>query len=163
MATEVGSNLPPDLVAALQDPAFENLAVPLLTTDRHGYPHVALLSTLEFALYRKDRLAFFVHPGSRTAVFLQRNKICTLVFAGESFVYYVKGNASFTALVGGVVVFLFSVHMTLQDHPSESEQDTYLSSGLRFKAPPSEMERRRALRGNVVAQLNALLPSEKHS
>ncbi len=159
MATELGSRLPQDLQAALEDSTFETLAVPLLTTDRQGYPHVALLSFLELIPCRRERLAFFIHPGSRTASFLQKNRICTLIFAGEHFAYYLKGAVRFVGLIEGVVVFVFTVETALQDRPGHAEEDTFLISGLRFKAPESEIGRRRSLREKVASQLSALLPS----
>ncbi len=155
MSTDLGSHLPSDLAAALQDPALENVAVPVVTVDRQGFPHVALLSFLEICPHRHERLAFFLPPGSRTAGFLQKSGQCTLLFATESFVFYLKGTVRFAGLMEGLVVFVFRIQTALEDRPSKDEQDTYLTSALRFQAPAAEMERRRGLRRRVGEQLGA--------
>lgn len=163
MATELGGTLPLELLSALADPAFENLAVPLLTTDRQGFPHVALISFLEIVPYRSERLAFFVYSGSRTAIFLQRNRICTLVVACKEFVYYLKGKTHPLGQIAGVVLFLFTLQTALQDHPSDAEGPAFLTSGLRFQAPDAEMERRRQLRRKMADEMRLLLSSGKPS
>ncbi len=145
MATDLGNNLPEELLAEIDQDQPRNNAVPLITVDSIGFPHVALISYFE--LFRKRRsLHFFVGSFSRTARNLDKRRVCTLIFAHRDFVYYIKARASRVRQSQPHVLYRLRVESVSEDFPTAEEGEVFLSSGIRFKASEEELQVRLKLR-----------------
>src|SRR5687768_13372110 len=95
MSRFVADHLPGPLLARLsRDAAFAeaNHAIVMCTVDEHGWPHPAMLSSLEVVARDARNVRLGASASSRSTRNLQANGILTLVVADERAVYYVKGD-----------------------------------------------------------------------
>ncbi|HSR50401.1 MAG TPA: pyridoxamine 5'-phosphate oxidase family protein [Acidobacteriota bacterium] len=152
MARELETRIPPDLVGRLSEEPPECRALPLISLDMQGYPHVALLSYFEVLLWR-EKLHFYIGKGSRSAGNLDKRGKCTLVFAHRDFVYYLKGMARRVAEADSQTVFSFQPVSVSEDFPTPEEGQAALTSGIRFQADQDSLERRLQLRRRVSSRL----------
>lgn len=120
-------------------------AVPLLSVDDKGFPHVAMLSYWELFLHGED-LYFFLNSFSRSTKYLRRRQECCLAFFQREFIYYVKGRAQWLADLQSRSIFLHRIESVLEDNPMPEEEDVSVESGIRFEADELEIARRQALR-----------------
>ena len=149
VARHVGTGIPERIVAEIRrDPPIAE-AVPIVSVDPEGFPHVALLSYYE--LFIQDGvLGFFVHNGSRSGRFLRSGRPCTLLFVNRDFVYYVKGRARWREDRESCSIFGLLVEAVLEDSPLPEEGDVFLKSGIQFGAGETSLERRARLRRRMV-------------
>ena len=145
----VGTEIPDRIIAEIQKDPPVSEAVPLLSVDPDGYPHVALLSYFELFL-QDGSLCFFVHGGSRTGRFLKSGRGCTLLFVNRDYVVYVKGRARWKGDRESCSVFQLQVEAVLEDSPLPEEGDVFLRSGIRFGAGEEWLESRVRLRRRMV-------------
>jgi hypothetical protein len=148
MATVVGSDLPPLLMARLGPgsaratagtPALhECTAIPICTVDPDGLPHPAMLSYAELAADDARSIRAAVYGGSSTARHLRQHGKITLLFVDEEGTYYVKAAVSGPETphpaTAGVTVFALSVVAVLADAVDTCrEPDAIVTSGVRFR------------------------------
>ena len=149
MARNVGTEIPERIVAEIRRDPPVTVAVPLISVDPEGYPHVALLSYFELFL-QDGSLGFFVHEGSRTGRFLKSGRRCTLLFVNRDYVVYVKGRARWKGDRESCSVFRLRVEAVLEDSPLPEEGEVFLQSGIRFGAGEEWLEKRARLRRRMV-------------
>lgn len=149
VARNVGIEIPDRIVAEIRKDPPVSEAVPLISVDPEGYPHVALLSYFELFL-QDGSLGFFVHEGSRTGRFLKSGRRCTLLFVNRDYVVYVKGRARWKGDRESCSVFRLRVEAVLEDSPLPEEGDVFLQSGIRFGAGEEWLEKRARLRRRMV-------------
>ena len=148
VARNVGTEIPDRIVAEIRrDPPLAE-AIPLVSVDPEGFPHVALLSYYELFL-QDGSLGFFVHNGSRSGRFLKTGRRCTLLFVNADFVVYVKGRARWRGDRESCSVFQLRVEAVLEDSPLPEEGEVFLKSGIRFGAGEESLESRARLRRRV--------------
>jgi hypothetical protein len=113
--------------------ANANIAIVLLTVDEHGWPHPAMLTTLEIVARDARNVRVVLHGRSRSARNLEANGKLTMVIADERGVFYVKGDALLTiASLGSApefAVFNLRVDSVLQDDPAAYE-NARVTSGI---------------------------------
>ena len=149
MARNVGTEIPDRIIAEIRKDPPVSEAVPLISVDPEGYPHVALLSYFELFL-QDGSLGFFVHEGSRTGRFLKSGRRCTLLFVNRDYVVYVKGRARWKGDRESCSVFRLRVEAVLEDSPLPEEGEVFLQSGIRFGAGEEWLEKRARLRRRMV-------------
>ncbi len=149
VARNVGIEIPDRIVAEIRKDPPVSEAVPLISVDPEGYPHVALLSYFELFL-QDGSLGFFVHEGSRTGRFLKSGRRCTLLFVNRDYVVYVKGRARWKGDRESCSVFRLRVEAVLEDSPLPEEGEVFLQSGIRFGAGEEWLEKRARLRRRMV-------------
>ena len=149
VARNVGTEIPERIIAEIRKDPPVSEAVPLVSVDPEGYPHVALLSYFELFL-QGGSLCFFVHAGSRTGRFLKSGRRCTLLFVNRGYAVYVKGRACWKGDRESCSVFRLRVEVVLEDSPLPEEGDVFLQSGIRFGAGQEWLESRVRLRRRMV-------------
>jgi hypothetical protein len=95
MSRFLADHLPALLLARLsRDAAFAeaNHAIIMCTVDEHGWPHPAMLSSLEVVARDARNIRLCTYVSSRSTRNLKTNGIVTLVLADQRAVYYVKGD-----------------------------------------------------------------------
>jgi hypothetical protein len=106
-------------------------AILICTVDEHGWPHPAMLSSLEVVARDARNIRLGPHHQSRTARNLRSNGRLTIVLADERGVFYIKGDVllatpSMTAdpnLAG----FNMRVDSVLEDVPHDYESAKVVS------------------------------------
>ena len=149
VARNVGTEIPDRIIAEIRKDPPVSEAVPLISVDPEGYPHVALLSYFELFL-QDGSLGFFVHEGSRTGRFLKSGRRCTLLFVNRDYVVYVKGRARWKGDRESCSMFRLRVEAVLEDSPLPEEGEVFLQSGIRFGAGEEWLEKRARLRRRMV-------------
>jgi len=136
MSTFIGDALPEPLTQHLSpDHAIERAdrAVVICSVDEHGWPHPAMLSSLELVAVDPRNIRLSVHGRSRTARNLQANGRLTVIVADEDAVFYVKGDTlrlACTAATPDLARFNLRVDSVLQDVAGEHEH-ARLVAGIR--------------------------------
>ena len=153
MSRELGRKIPEVLKKELDSPDLPRIAVPLVSLDPGGFPHVALLSFFE-VLIEKKRMFFYLSSGSRTCEFLNARPRCTLLFIRESYCFYIKGEARHVLTTSAHSVFRFRQQVVLADEVPEEERSSRLLSGARFRLSQQEEERRLAFLGELRERLS---------
>jgi hypothetical protein len=134
MSRFIADHLPGPLLARLsRDAAFAeaNHAIVMCTIDEHGWPHPAMLSSLEVVARDASNIRLGTHVSSRSTRNLKVNGILTLVVADQRAVYYVKGDvillaASLRASPDNAK-FNLRVDSVLEDTPDATERATIIS------------------------------------
>ena len=105
MSTDLGDQLPSDLLAKLSAPMSPSggTAIPICTIDPNGWPHPALLSANEVSAPNNTSLVVATFDGTTTTRNLRANGKLTLVFVDDSMTYYVKGTATAGDKASGIV------------------------------------------------------------
>ena len=145
----MGTEIPDRIAAEIRKDSPDLEAVPLISVDPEGCPHVALLSYYELFL-QGDSLFFFVHGGSRTGSFLKAGRPCTLLFVNPDCVCYVKGRAHWKGDRESCSLFQLQVEAVLEDSPLPEEGDVVLRNGIRFGAGKEWIESRARLRRRMA-------------
>lgn len=157
MSHQVSTTLPPALLDRLSvgravDRA--DTALLLCSVDDHGWPHPAMLSSLELVAKDVHNIRFAVYGTSRTAQNLSANGCVTLVVADESGVFYIKGDARRleAPLVGGPELAAFNMRVVtvLEDNPAAYE-GAAVTTGIRVRRTRVHETSARALLGELLA------------
>lgn len=154
MSRELGSKLPSQVAEEASKDHPRLNAIPLVSIDRQGFPHVALISYYEL-LFHHQSLVFFLSSFSRSAKFLRERNLCTLVFVHRDFVYYIKARARWLGDCESVSIFQLAVESVWEDFPSPEEGETLLETGIRLVSGSRDLERRVQLREKVRLRLAA--------
>jgi hypothetical protein len=134
MSRFVADHLPGPLFARLSlDAAFAEAsrAIVMCTIDEHGWPHPAMLSSLEVVARDARNIRLCTYVSSRSTRNLKANGILTLVLADQRAVYYVKGDV--ILLAGSLrespdnAKFNLRVDSVLEDTADATERATILS------------------------------------
>lgn len=150
MAIDLGATLPPEILEELERVPPRMTAVPLLSVDDKGFPHVALISFFEL-VYWQGKIYFFLHALSRSVRFLRSRPVCTLAFLSSDFALYLKGRTRALGSLDSQAIFECTVASVLEDFPSRQEGEAFLRTGIRFTTAEGNVERRLALRERVAA------------
>jgi hypothetical protein len=141
MSRFIGDQLPDALVGRLQPDravALADRAIVICTVDEHGWPHPAMLGSLEVAARDTRNIRFALHAGSRSARNLQANGIASLVLADADGVYYLKGDVLLLAAslrtLPGHAKFNLRVDSVLEDRAPGAEAARVVS-GIRVERP----------------------------
>ena len=96
MAVLVGRELPRRLLRSLGGDVDKQhgKVILVLTTDREGWPHVAMLSHWEVFARDVANIRIATYASSRTTKNLLRTGKVTMVLADKGMAYYIKGTAS---------------------------------------------------------------------
>jgi hypothetical protein len=95
MSTFVGDYLTTTALSLLAiDRAVERRtqAIVICTIDEHGWPHPAMLSSLEVVAYDARNVRLATHISSRTTRNLRANGKLSLIVADAQGVFYIKGD-----------------------------------------------------------------------
>jgi len=96
MSRFVGDRLTDALLSRLgRDRAIEhgNHGIVICTVDEHGWPHPAMVSSLELVARDARTIRLALHTASRSVRNLRANGRLTLVLAEDASVHYIKGAA----------------------------------------------------------------------
>ncbi len=151
VSRDIGSQLPSDLVAELSKESPRPSAIPLISVDQDGLPHVALVSYFELFLVR-GKFHFFIHKSSRTTRFLRARRSCTLAFVHADYVYYVKGRARWLHDSEQRSVFRLQVESVMQDFPSVDERSVSLKHGIHFEGEEADIQEQMKIREMLRSQ-----------
>lgn len=152
MSIDIGLQIPDILKSKLTSAIPEQEALPLISLDDKGYPHVALLSYLELLLI-DGQLYFFLSNRSRSASNLQKRPICTVLFFSPGYAFYFKGKATFLFTFASQSVFHFNLKTVLQDFPEKQEEGSGLKSGLNFGLDPDALRVKLTFRQKIREKL----------
>jgi hypothetical protein len=139
MSKFVADHLPDTLVASLSTAtAFDRAdqAIVICTIDEHGWPHPAMLSTLEVVAKDARNLRIGTHVSSRSTRNLKANGILSMILVNDGAVYYIKGDAllldAAISVAPQMARFNVRVDSVLQDSPAEYE-DAVIVSGIQVR------------------------------
>lgn len=127
-----------DLHAALAGAGFRRrrrMVLLLLTTDRGGFPRVALLTFGEVRANSASELAVAVRGGSRTAFNLMRRGTATLVYMNRRITAFVQARAGRGRVSGADParrLFPLKIEGVRIDHAAPEEGDVALLTGPTF-------------------------------
>ncbi len=152
MSLELGCQIPEILKRDLQSDTPPRVAVPLVSLDPEGFPHVALLSFFEILVHGEE-VFFYLLDRSGTCQFLERRPPCLLVFVRSSYCLYVKGEAALMLSDEAHCLYALRLSQVLSDRIPKNERETHLLSGTRFHLSRSEEARRLALREKLRRRL----------
>lgn len=151
MSTFVADHLPDALLSRLAlDRAIDHAdrAIIICTVDEHGWPHPAMVSTLELVARDARNLRLAIHAGSRTTRNLEVNGLMTVIVADEEGVSYIKGyvlmRAALMAAAPHLASFNMRVDRVLEDKPTEPEH-ARLAAGLRITRTAIDLPHARAV------------------
>jgi hypothetical protein len=136
VSTFVGESLPELLLARLgPDRAIEHAdrAIVLCSVDEQGWPHPAMVTSLELVARDARNIRLVVHSASRTARNLRANGRLTVIVADEDGVHYLKGDVLPLAVRADApeeARFNLRVDSVLQDAATAHEY-AHLVSGIR--------------------------------
>lgn len=158
MSRFVADHLNTELIARLStDTAIErsDIAIVICTVDEHGWPHPAMLSTLEVVARDARNIRIATHVASRTTRNLKANGKLSLILADEQAVYYLKGDALLLApamrTVPHYAKFNLRVDSVLADVPTEHE-DARLVSGIRVERSDLDAQMARLILEELLAE-----------
>lgn len=136
MSRLLGTELPERLLerlSAAHAVRYADRAMVIVSLDDHGWPHPAMVSTLELVARDAGRVRLAMPASSRTARHLVTNRLLTIVVADEQAVYYVKAEALLMPRelrsLPGAALFEARVDSVLEDLP-HGDEHARLTSGL---------------------------------
>jgi hypothetical protein len=151
MSRFLADHLPSSLVSRLSpDAAFANAqrAIVLCSVDEHGWPHPAMVSSLELIALDARNIRLALHGASRSTRNLRANGRLTIVLADERGVFYLKGDvlmvAPFMAADPDLATFNMRVDSVLQDDATAYE-DARVTTGIRVERAEVSAERAEAV------------------
>ncbi len=151
MSRDIGSQLPSDLLSELSKESPRPSAIPLISIDQDGLPHVALVSYFELFLVA-GKLHFFIDKLSRTTKFLRTRRSCTLAFVHADYVYYVKGRSRWLHDHEQKSVFRLQVESVMQDFPTVDERSVSLKHGIQFEGGEDDIHNRVRIRDLIKSE-----------
>ena len=132
-----------------------NRAILICSVDEHGWPHPAMLSSLELVARDARNIRLAPHRQSRTARNLQSNGRLTVVVADEGGVFYIKGDvilaAASMAADPDLAAFNMRVDSVLEDRAQEYEAARVIS-GIAVERGEWDRERAAAVLGELTAE-----------
>jgi Pyridoxamine 5'-phosphate oxidase len=157
MSTFIADRLPDVLIARLSiDRALDHAdrAIVICSVDEHGWPHPAMLSSLELVARDARNIRLAPHSASRTARNLIANGRLTIILADEHGTFYIKGDvllvSSAMHAAPEQAVFNLRVESVLQDNPQDYEE-ARLTSGIRITRTGPDDERARTVLRELTA------------
>ena len=133
-------------------------AIVVCTIDEHGWPHPAMLSTLEVVARDARNVRLAMHGRSRSARNMQANGKLTLILADAEGVYYVKGDVLLTAptcaSAPDLAKFNLRVDSVLQDDPAEYE-NARVTSGIQVVRAAIDRARAESLLDELLSEQGA--------
>ena len=139
MSRFVADHLPEALLGRLSiDRAFDHTdrAIVICTVDEHGWPHPAMLSSLELIARDARNVSLATHASSRTTRNLVANGRLTLILVDEQATYYVKGDVLLRSAAmhaaQELAAFNLRVDSVLHDVAEDYER-ARISSGIRVE------------------------------
>ena len=157
MSRFVGDHLPDALFTRLSiDRAFENMdrAIIIVTVDEHGWPHPAMLSSLELVARDARNIRLAPHAASRTARNLRANGRLAFVVADETGTFYIKGDVllrdATMSAAQELAKFNMRVDSVLQDVPEDYER-ARIVSGIRVERRDVDRARSEAILRELLA------------
>jgi hypothetical protein len=134
MSRFVGDALPAALATALgvdQAVGRADRAVLMCTVDEHGWPHPAMVSSLELVARDARNVRLALDAGSRSTRNLRDNGRLTLIVVEDATAYYIKGDvlerSASLAAAPAQAAFNLRVDSVLEDQPREHEGATLIS------------------------------------
>lgn len=106
----------------------------MITVDRAGFPHVALISWYEVVALDRATLRLGLRATSQSSQNLRERRIGTLIFVGGGAAYYVKGRVeaeSSLPLFPELASFRLRMEQVLED----KKRGIPLLHGIRFRPP----------------------------
>ena len=129
-------------------------AIVICTVDEHGWPHPAMLSSLELVARDAQNIRLTTHVDSRTTRHLTRDGKVTVIVADEGGVFYIKGNAlllpATVPTAPDQVLFNMRIESVLEDNPAAHEE-ARVTSGIRVERGALDMARAKAILGELTA------------
>lgn len=111
-------------------------AIVICTIDEHGWPHPAMLTSLEIVARDARNVRVAIHARSRSARNMQANARLTLILADQRAVHYVKGDVRLMspsmAHAPDIATFNLRVDSVLEDSPTEYEH-AHIVNGIRVE------------------------------
>jgi hypothetical protein len=157
MSKFISDHLPESLLARLsRSESFDhaNVAIVVCSVDEHGWPHPAMLTTLEVVARDARNIRLAMHGRSRTARNMQTNGMLTLILADEHGVFYVKGDVRLTApsvpSVPDLAAFNLRIDSVLEDNPAAYEK-ARIASGITVVRDDADRTRAEALLTELLA------------
>jgi hypothetical protein len=157
MSRFVADQLPDVLLDRLRiDRAIENAdrAIVICTVDEHGWPHPAMVSSLELAARDARNVRLALGTRSRSLRNVRENGRLTVIIADERAVYYIKGDALVVSpalaarpAFAGINLRVDSV---LEDIAADYEHAS-LTSGIRIERDAVDPSAARQLLDELVA------------
>ena len=134
-----------------------SLAIPIVTVDEEGWPHVALLSYSEVAAVAPSSLRLAIGASSATAANLRRTGRVTLVVVDADLVQYVKGSARESPgrldTQPWTAAFDVSVHAVFEDAADpQREGGARVLGGITFAAADSWRPSRAAVLAELLSR-----------
>jgi hypothetical protein len=128
---------------------FADRAIVICTIDEHGWPHPAMLSSLEIVAHDARNVRIATDVSSRTTRNLKSNRKLSMILADQDAVYYLKGDVLLVAATMQAAPrqakFNLRVDSVLQDFAQEYE-DARIVTGIRIeRAQVDESQARRTL------------------
>lgn len=114
----------------------------MVTVDRAGFPHVALVSWYEVVALDRTTLRLGLRATSQTSQNLRERRIGTLIFVGGGAAYYVKGRVEGESLLSRFpeqTAFRLRTERVLEDR----KRGIPLLHGIRFRPPRDPKFRQR--------------------
>ncbi len=92
MSENLGKSLPNSIYSLLSkdNRNRENSVIFILTMDREGFPHVAMLSPYQICAAETNSFVFSIYSASSSCNNLKRDRRSTLIIQADEGVYYVK-------------------------------------------------------------------------
>ncbi len=131
MSIQLPARVPRRLLDWLNGAEPQSTAIPLVTIDEVGFPHIAILSWFEVIAVEAE-ICFFLREGTHSAGNLLKRP-ATLLLITPEFVLYLKGRAALLFSQFGHDVFRFDLHAVLKDHPAVEESGTRITSAISFR------------------------------
>lgn len=134
-----------------------SLAIPIVTVDEEGWPHVALLSYSEVVAVSPSTLRLAIGASSVTAANLRRTGRVTLAVVDADLVQYVKGSACESPgsleTAPWTAVFDVAVRAVLEDAADpRREGGARILGGITFAAGDAWTSSRAAILAELLAR-----------
>jgi hypothetical protein len=157
MSRFLADHLSDALVGRLSiDRAWANAdgAIVLCTVDEHGWPHPAMMSTLELVARDARNIRFAPHAASRTARNLMANGRLTVILADETGAFYLKGDVLLISAAmqaaPDLAAFNMRVDSVLHD-VAEEHESARIVTGIRVERGAFDRARAEAVIRELIA------------
>lgn len=153
MSSKSGTDWPQSVVSEIgsDNPPFR--AVPIVSIDDAGCPHVALLALIEFLLFEKD-IYFHISASSRSRQFLVAHPFCTCLFLSRKGCFYVKCKIDAEFDMQERTVFKIRTQSVIEDTIPDSETGALLLSGLDFEMSAERLLELSTIRERIIKRIS---------